>query len=163
MSHAQRGMSLLELLVVVAILCVVVVATMPDFVTWRRDAEYRHAAREVLGIMRLARSRAISRNLEQHIEFETVNRRYRLMEGDRPNESSVFTTTVVDWITLPPEVALKQFKNCSGDGDRTLEFNPNGTSQSGYICIVEAAAPEVYHFRVGVPSSYIGRPIILEG
>lgn len=160
MIYSERGMTLLETLVVVAIMAAMVLVAIPDFAAWRAQTIYRSAASELLEVMRLARSRAISRNLEQRVEIEVLNRRYRLMEGNRPAQSSAFTKTVVDWTALPGGVLLKRNLACDSDADRTLEFNPNGTSQSGYVCIMDTNAPEVFHFKVGVSSSYVGRPKI---
>ena len=160
MVHAERGLTLLELLVIVGILATLVMCALPDFVAWRKQAAYRQVARELVGVMRQARSLAITRNLEERVEIEVHKRRYRLMEGDRPTHSTAFATTVVDWVNLPGEVALKRNLACDNENDRFLEFNPNGTAQSGYVCVVEAASPDACHYKVGVASSTCGRAVV---
>ena len=160
MVRSERGMTLLELLVVVGILATISALSIPDFVSWRKQAQYRLAAREMADVMRTARTRAITRNLEQRVEIEVENCRYRLMEGDRPTNSTDFDTVVTDWVDLPPEVALKKNLACNSDADSKLQFNPNGSAQSGYVCIVEATSPDVCHFKVGVASSTCGRVVV---
>ncbi len=160
MVRSERGMTLLELLVVVGILGTISLLTIPDFVAWRKQAQYRQAARDMVDLMRQARTRAATRNLEQRVEIEVLNRRYRLVEGDRPTHSTDFATVVIDWVDLPQAVALKKNLACNSDADSKLQFNPSGTAQSGYVCIVEADSPEVCHFKVGVASSTCGRAVV---
>ena len=160
MVGSERGMTLVELVTVCGILGVVALFAIPNFVHWRKESQYRQAARGLFRLMRVARDRAINRNLEQRIEIETARARYRLTEGDRASGSTAFDTVVVEWVELPGSVALKKNLACDSDADSSLEFNPNGTAQSGYVCVVEAETPEVYHFRVGVSSSITGRPVI---
>ena len=160
MLYSERGISLFEVLVVVAVLATFAIVATPDLLTLRKQTVYGSVARELLGLMRLARTRAIARNLEQRVEIEVLNRRYRLMEGNRPTGSPHFETMVVDWIELPDEVSLKRNNDCNSDANRNLEFNPNGTSETGYVCIVETDAPEICHFKVGVSIATVGRPLI---
>jgi Tfp pilus assembly protein FimT len=158
--HAERGLNLLKLLVIVGILATIVMCAVPDFVAWRKQAAYRQVARELVGVMRQARSLAITRNLEERVEIEVQKRRYRLMEGDRSTHSTAFATTVLDWVNLPGEVALMRNLACDNENDRFLEFNPNGTAQSGYVCVVEAASPDACHYKVGVASSTCGCAVV---
>jgi len=160
MVGSERGVTLVELLTVVGVVATMALVAVPSFSKWREQAQYRKVASEIVQLLREARSRAISRNLEQRVEFEPANRRYRLTEGDRSSRSSSFESVVVDWIALPEEVALKKNLACNSEADSSLEFNPNGTSQTGYVCIVEAATPDNCHFKVGVSSSICGRPTV---
>ncbi|AMV71834.1 hypothetical protein JCM30471_01050 [Desulfuromonas carbonis] len=160
MVRSERGVTLMELLTVVGVVATMALVALPSFSRWRGQAQYRKVASEIVQLLREARTRAISRNLEQRVEFELANRRYRLTEGNRSSRSTSFATVVVDWIALPEDVALMKNLACNSEADSNLEFNPNGTSQTGYVCVVEAAAPANCHFRVGVSSSICGRPTV---
>ena len=162
MVRSESGFSLMELLTVVGVVATVSLIAIPSFSKWREQAQYRKVASEVVQLLREARSRAISRNLEQRIEFEPGNRRYRHTEGDRASHSSNFSTVVVDWIALPEEVTLKKNLACDSDADSSLQFNTNGTAQTGYVCVVETRAPDICHFKVGISSSICGRPTVRE-
>lgn len=63
------GMSLVEMLTVVAIIGLAAAITMPAFETYRRKEALKVAAREIAGQLRLARSLAISRSRNVGVRF----------------------------------------------------------------------------------------------
>lgn len=154
----QRGFTLLELVVVVAILALLAAFATPHFSKLTRDAHYREAAREIASALRLARSRAVTRNLEHRVEFEPVSDRFRLMEWNVTDDD--FTTVVVDWVEFPGDVVMKGLWTCDSDADFSIEFNPNGSANNRYACVMTADATPVRKFQVGVFSSTTGRVVL---
>lgn len=67
----QQGFSLLELLVVVAVLAVVLLVSVPAFATLRRKDALRAAAGEVRGVFAFARSRAIAHGKYVALKFRS--------------------------------------------------------------------------------------------
>lgn len=65
----QRGVTLVELLIGIAILSVLLVVALPEFSTWIQNARIRTAAESVLSGMQLARNEAVRRNLNVQFAF----------------------------------------------------------------------------------------------
>jgi len=137
MNNRQRGFSLIELLVVVALVGILAAIAFPSFTDWRRNMEYKSAARDIASILRDARQRAIATNREHRVEFDTANRRYRLTGGNLASGSTAWTV-VKDWATLSASV------NMSVAGATEKEFNPNGTSSTGSIAILDSSGTTRY-------------------
>jgi len=146
---SQSGLTLVELIVVLGFLVLVTGLALPDMVSWRSNAAYRSAAREIVGALRLARSHAIARTREVEVDFNLDTQCYRLRVGNQAYASSSWSE-MTPWTALPAHVRLAVTKDCDklGDGDvttphvDTIQFNPNGTcgalgSMSGnYVCVL---------------------------
>lgn len=159
MTLAKNGFSLIELIVAMAILAVISALAYPVFTRWQANATYRETSLELLRALRRGRDLAINSNRETRVEIQLAQKRYRLRQGNRSSNSSSYTV-VVDWQNLPDLVTLKGDADCKGSTDITFGFNPNGTSNAGYVCVMDNATPPVRRARVGIPSSNTGRPVI---
>ena len=153
----NRGFTLVELVIVITIFTILAAVAMPYMAQWITQADFREASQNVLQILNQGRSRAVSRNLEQRVEFDLTNHQFRLVEGNRSANSSNFDTVVLKWTGLPATVILKRTTTCDDTSDTSFQFNPNGSSSSGYICIMDAKNPTVKKFKVGVANSNTGR------
>ncbi len=60
--HARHGFSLIELMVTMAILALVVMASIPSFSTWMRNTQVRTAAESLQAGLQKARAEAVRRN-----------------------------------------------------------------------------------------------------
>ena len=67
---AERGVTLTELLVVLAIVGLLVLITVPAFMDWMRAYKVRTAAEAVQGDLRLARNVAVARNSDVDVLFK---------------------------------------------------------------------------------------------
>lgn len=145
----MKGFTVAELCVVVVLFSILTALAVPVLSDLGKAGAYRHAAREIVSALRLARSHAISRCREVEVDFDLDANRYRLLVGDLPYGSSQWEE-IVGWSSFSRHVRLATTKSCSklGDGDvatphvDTVQFNPNGTcGASGtmagyYICVM---------------------------
>lgn len=69
MSRQSRGLSLIELLIVIVIVGLMISITLPSFGKMRRRAALQAAASELRSQFRLARSRAIAHNVNCGLKF----------------------------------------------------------------------------------------------
>jgi len=149
----NKGFTLIELVIVIAIIGVLATISLPFFKGWMLNAEYRGVARDISSTLRLARGSAISTNTEHDVTFNFVANAYSVMPA----------FPVAD---VPPTVDLRGKDDCSDNTGTTfnIQFNPNGTRDSSvpddktYVCILDNSGVKKY--RVGVPSKASGRVLV---
>lgn len=137
----RNGFTLVELMIVVTIAAVLSAMAIPSFTQWRRNIEFRKTTRDLVSILREAKSRAIKTNLEHRVEYAVANKQYRLTRGNRSNNSTSWNTVVYDWTRLPPGVRIDANVN-------SIQMNTNGTANGGTILIQNDALKTVYEIRV---------------
>ncbi|MFH0731201.1 MAG: GspH/FimT family pseudopilin [Pseudomonadota bacterium] len=86
--NRQRGMTLLELMVVLALMAGLCAMALPNFLNTHLP-RYRlnNAAQRLVGDILYARTRAVSTNRQHRIVFDTKSNVYRIEAGDRSRDS----------------------------------------------------------------------------
>ena len=79
--NGQRGVTLAELITIVAIVGIVSAAAMPLFMTFLRAMETRGASQELATLLQQARELAISRNINYTVEIDVNGNRLRFVDG----------------------------------------------------------------------------------
>jgi prepilin-type N-terminal cleavage/methylation domain-containing protein len=121
----QKGVTLMELVVVFVIIAIGAVLTTPNIGGWMTNYRLRSATRDIVSTMRVAQMKAISNNLPYQISFNIANKNYILQ----------YQNTAGVWIndgaiqTLPTGV---QFNTTFGN---TASFFPNATSTNGNVIL----------------------------
>lgn len=83
--RSDRGFTLLEVLVVVAIVATLAAASFPAIASYSRNYKIKAAAQEVAGEIQSARSKAIMTNTNAGVSFVTVDAdSYRFIQEDLP-------------------------------------------------------------------------------
>jgi prepilin-type N-terminal cleavage/methylation domain-containing protein len=83
--RTERGFSLVEMLIVVAIIMIIAAVALPNIGQYIRNYRIAGAAQEVAGELQAARSRAIMSNTNNGVSFVVVDRdSYRFVQEDRP-------------------------------------------------------------------------------
>lgn len=102
----ERGFSLIEIMVVIAIVAIAMTFAVPNIVGWRTKQRFLTAANDVHEAIKVARSCAIKENVAVRVQFDTANRRFTVFpdrDGDGnqdANESTIFSGNYLNDIVL---------------------------------------------------------------
>jgi type II secretion system protein H len=155
--RGSRGFSLIELLVVVAVIGIMAAIALPSFFTWSTTLKYRDTALGIAAKSRLARANAVTKNLQTRVELDVNGKQYRVTEGNSPSSSTTWTTVLSPWVAVPAEVEWRTVIgiNCTGTAPLNIIFNPNGSSSGGAVCIETAAFAEEYRVIITTASGRV--------
>jgi len=120
----QAGFTLIEMIVVVAILALALTLVMGYRPPWSSGLGVREAASKLASAMRLARSEAISRDGPVSVVIDVADRRYRVGEGP---EQSLPSRLRVELLTIASE------RHATNVGE--IRFNSDGSSTGGRVTI----------------------------
>jgi type II secretion system protein H len=124
----KRGVTLVELIVVMAIIAIGAAFVAPNIGAWIPNYRLRSATRDVTSALRTAQMKAIANNTPYHVSFDpgagSFILQYRHTDGVTWLDDAVAQTlpsgVLISGITFPGNNAL---------------FNPNSTSSTGSITL----------------------------
>ena len=82
----QTGFTLMELMIVIAIIAVIAVGTLPNLLAWRNNAQLSAGTRQVYTDLQVARRAAIKRNRTVTVSFDTAAETYTINIPGLPAE-----------------------------------------------------------------------------
>jgi general secretion pathway protein H len=132
---APRGFTLLEVLVVIALMAIVSSLTAPMAVRTTSGSEAQVSARQVAATLRKSRSQAIIENRDLVVTVDVDDRSIRI--DDRAAA------------TLPDSLGLRVYAARSEQqdgGTAGIRFFPDGSSTGGEIIVEDAKA--AYHVQI---------------
>ena len=152
------GYTLLELLICVVIITILFSLSVPVLNGLRSSSAQKAAARRLFAALHQARSCAVSDNLEYQVAFDLDTQTFWLERGNRAEKSTTWER-VRDFGSFSASVDMKALADCRAEtGQRRIQFNPDGTANSLYICAVDPGA--LVQYRAGIPVARTGRPKI---
>jgi prepilin-type N-terminal cleavage/methylation domain-containing protein len=120
----QKGVTLIELIIVFVIIAIGAVLTVPSINAWVPNYRLKSATRDIVSALRTAQMKAVANNLTYRVSFT------------QPNSFVIqYQTTSGSWVddcetqTLPSGI---QFNTTFGN---TINFLPNSTSTGGNIIL----------------------------
>lgn len=135
-THSQRGVTLLELLIVIALMAIVAGFVIPRFGGPISTSELRASARQLAAGLRLARSEAVSERRETFLVLDVAGKRFKVDREPREHP-------------LPSRIELKLFtaQNDLVSADvGSIRFFPDGGSNGGRITV--ASGPRKFDVDV---------------
>ena len=136
----QRGFTLVELMVIIAIIGIISTMATPLFMTFLRASETRGASRELAALLHQARELAIARNTNYRVEIEQDNNRLRFAQSTdggttySPPQPPVPGTDGQGYRRLENQARLS---NVTIDPPR-FTFNHLGTANAGTITVQDS-------------------------
>ena len=126
----QKGITIIELVVVMVIIAIGAVLLVPNIGTWLPNYRLRSATRDVVSTLRTAQMKAVSTNSPYGVGFDANSYQLYRSSGSLIPEGSP--------VNLPSGV---QFNNntfpINGDlGKHFAQFNPNSTSSPGGVSLL---------------------------
>src|ERR1700674_2700272 len=121
MPGPHRGVTLLELLIVLTLMALIAAMTLPMFSGGVSGTDLKTAARDVAAGLRLARDRAIAQRTESLLELNLEARTFRVSPDERPHR-------------LPEKLDLKLYtaqRDLLNDKVGSIRFFPDGGSNGG--------------------------------
>lgn len=143
----HRGVTLLELLIVLTLMALIAAMVLPLFSGGVSGTDLKTAARDVAAGLRLARDRAVSQRTESLLELDLEARTFRVSPDERPHR-------------LPEKIELKLYtaqRDLLNEKIGAIRFFPDGGSNGGRITL--AAGERKYDVDV---DWLTGRVAILE-
>jgi general secretion pathway protein H len=120
-----RGVSLLELLVVLVIIALIAGLVLPTFGAGVSSSELRSSARQLAAGLRAARSEAVSQRRETFLVLDLEGRRFKVDRDPREH-------------ALPPRIDMKLFtaqRDIVDAKTGSIRFFPDGGSNGGRITV----------------------------
>jgi prepilin-type N-terminal cleavage/methylation domain-containing protein len=135
----KKGITLIELIVVLVIICIGAALMVPGFGAWMPHYRLKGAIRDITSVMRAAQMRAVSNNMRYGVAFNTTAnppefQLYRNSGGvDLPDGSPT---------SLPTGVLFNDIAGLPKDGpgeQYIIRFFPNSTAEaSGTISLINS-------------------------
>jgi general secretion pathway protein H len=123
--RTARGVTLLEMLIVLAIMGLVAALVMPMFGPGVSTTELKSSARQLASALRLARSEAMATRQETFVTLDLEGRRFKVAADPREH-------------LLPAGIDLKLFtaqRDIVNDKVGAIRFFPDGGSNGGRITV----------------------------
>ena len=129
MNARPHGLTLLELLIVIALMAIVAGMVIPMFGGPVSTSELRSSARQLAAGLRLARSEALSERRETFLVIDVAGKRFKV---DRDAQAHA----------LPAKIELKLYtaqNDLVSDSVGSIRFFPDGGSNGGRITVASGA------------------------
>ena len=128
----QRGFSLPELMLGIAVLAILMITALPNFAKMNADQKLKTAASDLESSMRRARSQAITRGIDVRVSVDPVNQTV-IREADEDGDGNY--ETQISKLTMPEGTWLENVSF----GSTEISFNSRGVPDNpGSVRIVGA-------------------------
>lgn len=134
----KKGVTLIELIVVMVIIAIGAVLLAPNIGAWLPNYRLRSATRDIVSTLRTANMKAVSTNLEYRVYFSSGERKYWIERGNQSSNSTNWVGTTDPGNPardgaindLPTGVTI----NFTGN----IEFNPDSTCNTQTLVLTNS-------------------------
>jgi len=140
----RRGITVIELVIVLAIVAILTVLVVPNLGGWVQHYRIKGVVRHIVSQMELAKIKALKNNLEYRVYFDKTIGTFELQRGNRPAMSPSWIREAGPY-QLPRQVTMSV--TFASDA---VQFNPHGTAGSGRVVL---ATPHNEKYTITVTTS----------
>lgn len=124
--NAEKGVTLIELMVVLAIIAIMGLFMVPSIGEWTAGFRLRGASKDLANALQMARLKAISDTVEYKVQLDLDNQQFSVLKGNARQGSTSWPTQEGTTSTMPKGVAIVNVDGTTtGIIDRI--FRPDGT------------------------------------
>ena len=133
-ARTDRGLSLLEVLVVIVILAAMTAAVFPNLLSWRASMRLQGAINELLGDLHSAKALAAKHNTTVTVQFEPAESRYEITYIDDENQ-----VIALKQETLQPELRIDSSHPDYSLINHRMAFTSRGGATPGTLVVSNLA------------------------
>ena len=121
----EKGFTLVEIIIVIAIMAIMMGISVPSLVDWRKNANFRKTANEITSLLREARSMAISKGLQHQVVLNPTSKCYQLQAFNIATNSFDAASQTS---CAPADVSIRSNSAGTSTAALTVIFKSNGTA-----------------------------------
>ena len=125
-TRKNKGFSLIELIVVLAILGTVAAIAAPNFTRYRDNANLKEAARDISSDIQLYKQRAVAENVRYRITFNSGANNYVVQKETTLNAGN-FSSNTLFTKDIGTSNAIETYTAANFGGNAYITFLPRGT------------------------------------
>ena len=125
-TRKNKGFSLIELIIVLAILGTVAAIAAPNFTRYRDNANLKEAARDISSDIQLYKQRAVAENVRYRITFNSGANNYVVQRETTLNAGNFSANTLLTK-DIGSANAIETYVAASFGGNPYITFSPRGT------------------------------------
>src|SRR4030042_829050 len=122
----KRGITLMELVIVMAIIAMGAVLMVPNIAGWLPNYRLRSATRDIVSTMRVAQIKAVTSNVDYRVSFNDGDKSY-ILQRQTTSGINVF----VDEGSTQDLPSGITYDSITFGGDPYVTFKPNSTAVAG--------------------------------
>jgi type IV fimbrial biogenesis protein FimT len=135
--RGQKGYSLVEALVVIAIIAIVAAIAIPQLQSYATNSRLKSAARDIMGDFFICKERAVSENRQYRISFNVGANNYTIDQCNATGSSCAAYTVIQ---TKTPTTFGNDIRITSAafGANAAISFQVRGTSESGNVVLTNS-------------------------
>jgi len=133
-SRKNSGFTLVEMMIVVAIMAILFAAAIPSLHKYRQNADLKAAAQNIAADIAVLKSRAMSDRLTYRMTFNTGTATYQIGREEAPGSGSFEDIGDPKYVNADAGGCITMTRAAfSGNPGNRLRFNVRGTTNNGRI------------------------------